>query len=310
MLLRSKSTENADAARLPYNVRVPRPSRSSLVKLADTSIPPLRGAVVERAPRSRARLTLMLRLRSRAKPGVLEQTLGDILAGHREPLTHDQFAAQFGTAPDDVARIKRFARAHGFRVSLVQVQRRTLHLTGPTSKLADAFGVDRVRYRAGSLSWDSYQGSLHVPYWLANVITGVFGFDNRPQAIRGADADAATRTGKAGPRVSYTPPEVADLYAFPPGVDGRGQSVGVIALGGGYLESDLRTFFRHLGVGRPRFTAVLVAGARNAPRGQTASCDGEVTGDIATIGSLCAAAGVGSSRRTPRGSWRRSPPRW
>ena len=234
----------------------------------------------------------MLRLRSRAKPGVLAKTLGDILAGRRPPLTHDEFAAQFGTAPDDVARIKRFARAHGFRVSLVQVQRRTLHLTGPASKLAEAFGVDRVRYRVDSLAWDSYKGFIHVPYWLANVITGVFGFDNRPQAVRGADADAAKAAGKVQPRVSYTPPEVAELYAFPPGVDGRGQSVGVIALGGGYLESDLRTFFRHLGVGRPRFTAVSVGGARNAPRGKTASFDGEVTGDIETIGALVPAARV------------------
>jgi kumamolisin len=271
---------------------VPRPTRSSLVKLADTSIPPLRGAVVERAPRSRKRLTLTLRLRSRAKPGVLEKTLGDITAGRRQPLTHDEFAAQFGMAPDDVARIKRFARAHGFRVSLVHVQRRTLHLTGPTSKLADAFGVDRVRYRVGTLTWESYRGYIHVPYWLANVITGVFGFDNRPQAVRGADADAATPTGKARRPVSYTPPEVAELYAFPPGVDGRGQRVGVIALGGGYLDSDLRTFFRALKVGRPHFTAVSVCGARNAPRGSTAGFDGEVTGDIETIGALVPGARI------------------
>jgi kumamolisin len=269
--------------------RVPRRSRDRLVKLADTAVPPLRGAVCEKAPPSRTRLTLTITLRSAAKPGILLKTFDDIVAGKRPPLTRTEFAARFGASPSDIARLKRFARAHRFRVTRVSVAQRKVYLTGPTSALADAFGVHRVRYRAGATTWDSYTGPLSLPYWLSNVIVGVFGFDNRPQAGRGSDADAKADTLKR--RMSYSAPEVAALYAFPPG-NGKGQSIGVVALGGGYLDSDLRAFFKHLHLERPRITAVSVCGARNAPHGRTANFDGEVTGDVETIGALVPGARI------------------
>jgi kumamolisin len=269
--------------------RVPRTSQTRLVTLPDTTAPPLRGAICERAPRSRKPLTLTISLRSAAKPGILLKTLGDIVEGRRPPLTRSEFATRFGASASDIARLKRFARAHRFRVGRVWVAQRKLHLTGPTSELAAAFGVNRVRYRAGNLTWDSYTGALQVPYWLGTVITGVFGFDNRPQAGRRSDANAKPAAKR---HVSYSPPEVAALYAFPPDADGRGQSIGVVALGGGYLRSDLRAFFRHLRIRHPRITPVSVCGARNAPHGQTASFDGEVTGDVETIGALAPGARI------------------
>jgi kumamolisin len=272
--------------------RVKKPDpRQRLVKLADTVIPPLRGAVCERAPRSRKRLTLTIRLRSPAAPAALQQVFNQIVAGARPPLSRREFAARFGASKDDVSRIKRYARAHGLRVGRVWIAQRKLNLTGPTSTLADAFGVKRVRYRIGTETWDSYTGSMYLPVWLANVVTNVIGFDNRPQAARGGDASAAP-AGPIRPHVSYTPPEVAELYDFPPNTDGRGQSVGVIALGGGYLDSDLRAFFRHLKLPRPRYTPISVCGARNAPHGQSANFDGEVTGDIETIGAIAPGARI------------------
>ena len=208
--------------------------------------------------------------------------LSDIIAGRRPPLTRRAFAVQFGAKPLDIARVRQFARRHGFRVGDVSVSRRTLQLSGPTSALADAFGVHRVIRHKGAISWNSYTGYLSVPGELADCITGVLGFEERPLE-RHVEDEAVSAV--AAPVASYTPQEVAALYSFPP-ADGRGQSIGVIALGGGYLDSDLRTFFRHLRLPRPRCTSVSVSGARNAPRGTSATFDGEVTGDIETIGAL------------------------
>ena len=68
----------------------------------------------------------------------------------------------------------------------------------------------------------------------ADIIQGVFGLDNRPQAAPhyrrlpsapGIKAHAAT--------ISHDPNEVGRLYDFPPG-DGSGQCVGIIELGGGF----------------------------------------------------------------------------
>jgi kumamolisin len=247
---------------------------------------PVRGEQVERAPASRARRTLTLRLRSRAaSPTLLEDTLGDVLAGRRAPLTRKAFAKWFGASHRDIAHVRRFAREHGFTVSSVCPAERIVHLTGPASDLAAAFGVNVARYRVGHVTWTGYKGFLHVPAALADCVTAVFGFDDRPQARRGPVPDAAAAIAPR-PRTSYTPPEVAELYAFPQEADGRGQTVGVVALGGGYLKTDLRAFFRKLRLPHPRVTAVSVCGAHNAPRGATAAFDGEVTGDVETVGAL------------------------
>jgi hypothetical protein len=94
---------------------------------------------------------------------------------------------------------------------------------------------------------------------------------------------AASGTGRRGR--AFTAPQVADWYNFPK-ADGQGQTVGVIALGGGYRESDLRPYFTRLKLPHPRFTPVSVLGARNNPSGRSAQMDGEVTGDIQTVGAL------------------------
>jgi len=110
--------------------------------------------------------------------------------------------------------LRRFAREHGFTVSSVRPAERFVHLTGPASDLAAAFGVNVARYRVGHVTWTGYKGFLHVPAALADCVTAVFGFDDRPQARRGPVPDAAAAIASR-PRTSYTPPEVAELSAFP-----------------------------------------------------------------------------------------------
>ena len=233
-----------------------------------------------------------MRLRSREKRLDLLPLLRAIMTGSRPPLRRDEFTARFGAARADIVRVRRFARAHGFRVSRVWIAERRLHLSGPVSALADAFGVRRVVYTAGGETWASYKGPVCVPRELADCVTGIYGFNRRAQVRRGGTAAAAKPAATARPRISYTPPEVGDIYAFPTGVDGRGQTVGVIALGGGYVEADLHGFFKRLRIRKPKYVAVSVDGARNAPYGSTKSFDGEVTGDIETIGALAPGARV------------------
>src|SRR5579871_2474727 len=270
---------------------MPRARRSGLVKLAGSSLRPLAGARREPPPPSRKRVTLTIHLRSRENRRDLEALLPRIVAGKRPPLRRDEFKARFGAAKGDIARVRRFARAHGFRVGRVWITERRLHLTGPASALAEAFGVRRVVYTVDDLTFESRVGFVYVPKELADCVIGVYGFDHRPQALRAASAFDKSAAGFK-PRVSYLPTRVGRLYDFPKQADGRGETVGVIALGGGYLESDLRRFFRALRLKRPRYTAVSVDGARNAPYGSAKAFDGEVTGDIETIGALAPGADV------------------
>ena len=81
----------------------------------------------------------------------------------------------------------------------------------------------------------------------------------------------------------------AERYNFPTLVqgaklDGTGQTIAIIELGGGYRTSDLKAFFQEIGTPIPAISAVSVDHAGNNP--STAdSDDGEVMLDIEVAGT-------------------------
>lgn len=81
----------------------------------------------------------------------------------------------------------------------------------------------------------------------------------------------------------FTPPALAKHYSFPTNVDGTGQRIGLIELGGGYDETALAPYWTSIGVKRPKIQSYGWNGAINRP-GDAA--DGEVCLDI------CVAAGL------------------
>ncbi len=96
---------------------------------------------------------------------------------------------------------------------------------------------------------------------MSNIVVSVHGLDNRPQA------QAHFRLNRANPlatSVSYTPLQIAKAYSFPSGT-GAGQTIAIIELGGGYMQSDLQTYFKSLKLATPKVIAVSVDGAQNQP---------------------------------------------
>jgi kumamolisin len=96
---------------------------------------------------------------------------------------------------------------------------------------------------------------------------------------------------RAGTNASYTPRQVAEAYDFPLALDGSGQTVAIVELGGGYDESDLSTYFSGLGVSMPSVSFVSVDGGKNSP-GADKDADGEVMLDIEVIGAIAPAASI------------------
>src|SRR5262249_21334573 len=89
-------------------------------------------------------------------------------------------------------------------------------------------------------------------------------------------------------QASFTVPELASLYNFPTDLDGRGQCIGLIELGGRYLASDLDIFFKGIGIKRPEVSWVSVDHARPSASG----ADAQVTLDIEIVGALAPAAKI------------------
>ncbi|HEX3136753.1 MAG TPA: S53 family peptidase, partial [Casimicrobiaceae bacterium] len=206
---------------------------------------------------------------------------------------YETFRAEHGAAPRDVAVVEKFAHAHGLDVTRVSLAQRAVDLSGTVAAMEVAFGTRLSCYRHGEREYRVRTGAIMIPRELAAIVEGVFGLDNRPHVE--PHFRIAKTGGKNKPRAaasSFTPLEVAALYAFPKGYDGKGQTIAILEFGGGYRAADLTKYFSRLGVPMPSVTAVSVGGAHNAPTGNPNSPDGEVVLDIEVAGAVAPGAQI------------------
>jgi kumamolisin len=235
----------------------------------------------------RAELTLVLRRQAEIPAEIVE---GPTV------LTHDQLRDQYGADPADVDLVRQTLGALGLEVTEVHASTRRVKVAGTISALSSAFGVTLQQVsspdpKTGEDVMHRYrEGPLFVPAALDGVVLAVLGLDTRPQArphfrTRGAAPHAAAAAGS-----TYPPNQVADIYKFPAGTTGAGQTVAVIELGGGFSTSDLDTYFSGLGIPVPSISAVSVDGASNAPGSDPNGADVEVALDIDVIGAAAPGA--------------------
>jgi kumamolisin len=207
----------------------------------------------------------------------------------RTYLTHKKLEAEYGADLKDIRKVEAFARKSGLVVVESSAARRSVILSGSAVAFSSAFGVKLQVWEHAGGTYRGRTGSVKVPSALADVITGVFGLDNRqyakPHFRRLRDvASAAAFDG-------YAPPQVAKFYGFPTGVDGTGQVIGIIELGGGYRPADLKKYAAKIGSPLAKVTPVSVGAGRNSPTNAN-SADGEVMLDIEVAGSIAPGAEI------------------
>jgi kumamolisin len=228
-------------------------------------------------------------------PGGLQEYVQQISGpGSHAYLTSQQFAHKFGADPADVEGVKNFAQAQQLQVLGYDLGRRSVTLSGTAASLSEAFGVNLQHYRYAGGIYRLRRGAIQIPNSFANIITGVFGFDNRPKA-RAHFRVLSKKAAAPGvvPSVTYTPLQLAAIYDFPGGFNGQDETIGIIELGGGYNQTDLDNYFQQLGVSpAPSVTAVSVDGATNSPTGDPNGPDGEVELDIEVAGSIAPGASI------------------
>jgi kumamolisin len=221
-------------------------------------------------------VTLVLRRRAGAAPQMASWPRAPRLAARA------QFAHDCGADPADLANLRGFVRAHGLSELGSDPARRVLHLSGTPTTLQRAFRVTLGRYQFDD-GREAFVGCGHAPQLPPGAIA-VLGLDRRPVAR------SYVRKPRSQPAVSYTPPQLGELYGFPAGTDGSGETVAIIELGGGFSSADLTQYFSGLGMKTtPTVTAVPVAGGANSPGGDA---DGEVMLDIEVVGSLAPGAAI------------------
>jgi kumamolisin len=233
----------------------------------------------------------------------------------KERLTRAQYRQRHSADPAAVKLVRAFAKEYGLTVApnTPSPELRTIKLTGTVAAMQRAFGVTLVHQPIDGATYRIQEGSITLPAQLIGPVEAVLGLDNRPQAqphfrIFGQTGDLTAKRAQAGgfakphfgnavqphaasANISYTPPQVAQLYQFPPNASAAGQTIGIIELGGGYKTADLTTYFQSLGQKTPKVTAVLVDGAKNSPT-TADSADGEVMLDIEVAAAVAPGANI------------------
>jgi kumamolisin len=245
---------------------------------------------------------VLVRVRSAASDDSLDaevDSISGLRVRERTYLTPEAFAAKFAADATDLAKIESFANDYNLSVEAISPAACSVRVLGTLENLAKAFNVSFANFNSAMGSYRGYTGPVHVPSEISDVVTGVFGLDDKPQStfhLRKLSAAAMPATRPSGTRSTpgpgYTPIEVAALYNFPASYFGQGQCVAIIEFGGGYRMSDLNSYFEMLGIATPNIVAVSVGRAQNAPTGNPNGPDAEVMLDIQVVGAIVPGAQI------------------
>ena len=260
---------------------------------------PLKGSHRELLPKSRGLgavnageiAAITVRTRARSNLADLEKKVHRLYARslkQRRYLTHDELAALHGARPEDLDAIEAYAQHHNLVITRRSAAQRSITLSGTLGDLLNAFPSKLRMYHHSSGIYRGREGAVHIPAQFEGIITGVFGFDTRPRHKSPKRHLAQRAEAGGGKGVAAT--EFARRYDFPSShngasLDGSGQCIAIIELGGGFDANDLKVFFRKIKVPLPNVVAVSVDGAHNHPT-PGGGADGEVLLDIEVAGAV------------------------
>ena len=199
--------------------------------------------------------------------------------GCLDPETNIQITCLLKSKNIDQRKLNTFCNVNKLTLIDLDYNKRHLQVSGSAQNLAKLFGVDfqSVQDETGK-SYYRHSNEIVIPPEL-DFVSGVLGLNNLPCARSSyrrhqkdliiQNIESLSKTSEflqptsSGP---YFPPQVAQIYNFPSKFNGAGQKVGILELGGGYVQSDLDFYFNFLGISPlPQVRWVSVDGAVNDP---------------------------------------------
>ena len=199
-----------------------------------------------------------------------EAALQALIAAQQEPgsplyhkwLTPDEFAARFGVADSDIAKVESWLERQGFSVDGVSRGRNRITFSATVGQVEAAFGAELHYYRVDSETHFAPSGDISVPLALSSLVQTVGNlstFRPRPRIrFRAPQPDfTSSQTGNH----FLTPKDVATIYGVNPsynvGYNGSGQSIAVVGQSAIVL-SDIQNFQNAAGIAVKFPTPVLV----------------------------------------------------
>ena len=208
----------------------------------------------------------------------------------RTYLARAQLAEATASDPADVELLRAYLARHKVRV--VETIWRCVVVRGTLSALASAFDATLELYvDSEKRPFRQRSGTMSLPAEVANVVRGVFGFNEWPRAhsLRpNAPSEHAAASGSpAHPGLLAS--AVGRDYAFPEKADGAGQTIAILQFGGSFARKDFEAGMKLNGVAPAEVIGKRVDGALEARQGET-EFDIELALDTQIVGALAPGA--------------------
>ncbi len=234
-----------------------------------------------------------------------EADLQTLLAAQQNPasplfhqwLTPDQFAARFGMAQSDIARVETWLGQQGFSVDSVSRSRNMIRFSGNVGQIEQAFQTQMHYYNVDGNRHFAPSTALSLPSAIAPAVLAVRNLDDfrpRPMHIRSNAGKARPDfTSSVSGNVFFAPGDINVVYDMKPllqsSINGAGQSIVVVGQSS-ISPTDVESFQTAAGLTVKDPTQVLVPGTGTP---QTFPGDqGESDLDIEWSGAMATGADI------------------
>jgi subtilase family serine protease len=209
-----------------------------------------------------------------------EADLQTLIAAQQNPssplyhkwLTPDEFAARFGVADADIAKVQLWLQQQGFSIEDISRSKNRITFSGTVEQAEAAFGAELHYYTVNGKKEYAPAADISVPTALSSVVqtvTNLSTFRPKPHVKLRAPQRAPKADFTSGQTGDHflTPGDIATIYdtkaAYNAGYTGTGQSIAVVGQSSIVL-SDIENFESAAGLTKKDPTLVLVPNSGTA----------------------------------------------
>jgi len=233
-------------------------------------------------------------------------------ASYHQWLTPQQFAAAFGVASADVARVSAWLKSKGFTIDGVAPTGLTIEFSGTAGQVRAAFGTEIHAYDVRGVNHIANDRDPAIPTALRPAVEGIVSLhDFRPHPMhvqRGPRVDYTFNDSQGDVRHGVGAPDLATIYNLKPlfdaGITGKGQTIMVVEDTYMYSTNDWKVFRDTFGLTTAFPSATLTQksptgsvtcknpGFVNSPLKPGYGDDGEATLDVEWASAAAPAAKI------------------
>jgi len=195
---------------------------------------------------------------------------------------------------DEINKLKNILNDNNLKIT--SLNKKFIDIVGKANSINQLFNTEFHEFTHDNIKYHSNVNEITIHDDL-DFIQNILGLDNTPKfspyfsypKIKEKFESFETNASLS----SFTPIQIGNLYKFPLSkYNGKGQTIAIIELGGGYKQSDLTTYFKdYLKLSKnPNVISVSVDGAKNNPNDINPSY--EVVLDIEVAGAIAPSATI------------------